>query len=96
MAVCAWCDQEMLSGASCSIEVFHLDGVAMPLPRFDPRGWSSDPPSRARCGDCGVRTGGAHHPGCDIARCPRCHGQLFSCGCRFDEDGPDEDEPDDD
>jgi hypothetical protein len=35
-----------------------------------------------------VQPGGHHHPGCDIQRCPACDGQLFSCGCRFDEDGP--------
>ena len=27
-----------------------------------------------------------------IQDCPRCGRQMFSCGCRFDEDGPDEDD----
>ncbi len=29
-----------------------------------------------------------HHPGCDLQACPRCRGQLLSCGCLFDEDVP--------
>lgn len=48
-----------------------------------------------RCGDCGVVRGGHHHLGCDMQRCPLCRGQMMLCDCRFDEDGPDEDEMDD-
>jgi hypothetical protein len=33
------------------------------------------------CGDCCVINGEFHVPGCDIERCPRCSGQLISCGC---------------
>ena len=34
-----------------------------------------------KCHDCGIVHGGKHHPGCDVERCPRCKGQLISCGC---------------
>jgi hypothetical protein len=37
------------------------------------------------CVGCNVERGLFHHPGCPEQRCPRCHGRLVSCGCRFDE-----------
>jgi hypothetical protein len=39
-----------------------------------------------RCRDCNVAPGGFHHPGCDVERCPKCGGQLISCGCLDEED----------
>jgi len=38
-----------------------------------------------RCHDCNIKHGGFHHLNCDVERCPKCGGQLISCGC-FDED----------
>jgi len=35
------------------------------------------------CGDCGRLEGQLHIAGCDIERCPKCHGQLLSCACDF-------------
>ena len=87
MAVCGWCHGEMTTAASCSVDAFHRMGR-----RFDMIPFGSKPSRRtsgARCGDCGVLGGGWHHPGCDLQRCPACGHQLVSCGCRFDEDGPD-------
>jgi len=34
-----------------------------------------------RCEDCGKMKGELHLDGCDIERCPICHGQMISCGC---------------
>jgi HEPN domain-containing protein len=34
------------------------------------------------CGDCLVSPGQFHLDGCDIEDCPRCFGQLLSCGCQ--------------
>lgn len=96
MAECRWCRQEMTEAAQCTVAVFHQDGVAYLLPRWgSERRWSR---STGRCPDCSVQPGGLHHPGCDIAECPGCGGQLCSCDCLFDEDvrGRDDDDDDDD
>lgn len=36
-----------------------------------------------RCHDCNIlnKKGNMHHLGCDVERCPKCKGQLISCGC---------------
>ncbi len=79
----------MRTASSCDVQALHQDGVRIPMipwgherPRFGA--------SHQRCGDCGVAPGGFHHLGCDIQRCAVCQGQMFSCGCRFDEDAVDD------
>ncbi len=89
MAICSWCDREMTTAESCSVEVLHDSGRPVPMVRWGKeRGWTA----RGRCDDCGVMPGRFHHLGCDVQSCPRCGGQMLTCGCRFDEDGPDEDD----
>jgi hypothetical protein len=96
MAICLLCDREMLTAPSCTVSVLHLDGrhVAVVPYGLETR-YGRFPTTRRRCDDCGVEPGGFHHLGCDWAECPHCRGQLFSCGCPFDEfpdDFADEDE----
>jgi hypothetical protein len=77
----------MRTAISCTADAFHQNGRRVDMIPF------GDEPGRRtsgdRCGDCGVFRGGWHHPGCDLQPCPACGRQLLSCGCRFDEDGPD-------
>lgn len=77
MAECKWCKKDMNKVDSCTgnTSVDYPDGKKMKpsLEHFEePDG---------RCHDCNVKHGQPHHPGCDVERCPRCSGQLISCGC---------------
>lgn len=83
MAICPFCEHEMLTGESCDhvtiiIAGQHYEPVRYGRERF----WqeaSIQPP--AYCDDCGVAIGGIHHEGCDMEECPLCHGQLLFCEC---------------
>ena len=88
MATCTDCKQDMRTAEGCTVDELTLGGVVYQRKAFgfEP-GW---PTKRDRCGDCGVSKGHHHHLGCDIAQCPACGWQLLSCGCAFDEYGPDE------
>lgn len=90
MAECEYCAQEMTTAATCVVAVLHQDGEPVDLTPYRPsrRRGGPAPSGRERCGDCGVRPNGFHHPGCDLQRCPRCRRQFITCGCEFDEDGP--------
>jgi hypothetical protein len=89
MAICSWCEREMTDDSvnSCSgnTHVDYPDGTKLPSTPYDPDYGDAD----KRCHDCNVKRGGFHHPGCDMERCPRCKGQLISCGCLDEEDEED-------
>lgn len=42
------------------------------------------------CHDCAVQAGQLHVPNCDVEACPRCFGQLITCGCLWEQGPPDE------
>lgn len=80
MAICQYCNQEMNKAKSCTLTRFtdYADGIPTERLRYEDGG---------RCHDCGVKTGGYHHPGCDWERCPRCGGQVIgNCDCELIED----------
>ena len=76
MTKCEDCDQEMIGSESCDRPTITIKGIKYHRNRsnFD---------VNKRCHDCGIinKQGNYHHLGCDIERCPKCKGQLISCGC---------------
>ena len=83
MVKCTWCDQEMKDNNTIDCTANRIvkfpDGTELPAVSYN-LGWGQ------RCHDCNVQRGGYHHPGCDMERCPKCGGQLISCGCLEEEE----------
>ena len=94
MAICYFCDREMTTADSCTANVLKHSGRQIALWPYG-KG-PGDRHGGPRCGDCGVKRGGYHHPGCDLQRCPICRGQLLSCDCQYEDEYDDEDDLDDD
>ncbi len=82
MAICTDCDQEMRTAASCTADALLIRDERFERRRATRRDCGRD----GRCGDCGTEPGGHHHLGCDLEPCPRCRGQLISCGCSWVDD----------
>ena len=43
---------------------------------------------RLRCGDCGAHVAVTTTPAATCSGARLCRGQMMTCDCRFDEDGP--------
>jgi hypothetical protein len=82
MANCKFCENDMLKVDECLWNLFveFPDGEKLPSSNYH-----FDEPD-GRCHDCNIKHGNRHHPGCDVERCPRCDGQLISCGCLDEEE----------
>ena len=77
MAACPFCKGEMTQVDDCRVNrlVKFKNGQKLPSVKYLGEN------TKDRCGDCNVKSGGYHHPGCDMERCPKCKGQIISCSC---------------
>ncbi len=75
-ATCPDCGEKMIGSISCTKKVIEIGNKVYKrnTTYYD---------LNLRCHDCGIinKKGNVHHLGCDMERCPKCRGQLISCGC---------------
>lgn len=82
MAVCEYCKKDMLKANGCIPVPFpHKGRNYAPIKVGDPYDPYAGAKPGTRCGDCNALIGHYHHPGCDMERCPVCHGQALGCDC---------------
>ncbi len=96
-ATCEQCGEDMLEVKSCRcndvVTIDRTEWQTIPYINtlvFTTRTGDIVGELSQTCHDCGVQIGAKHHPSCDMERCPKCGGQLISCGCLDEEDEEDE------
>jgi hypothetical protein len=86
MSVCTYCLKEMTDKSMKTCEanttVEYVDGTSLESLLYENPEVAATKRKSHRCHDCGIALGGKHHPGCDMEECPKCRGQLISCGCK--------------
>lgn len=92
-AICKVCKQDMAPADTCTQKTVTTDDGEtfhrIPYSRASAFSELSDLVEKGlpeletpeRCPDCGVLDGGVHHRSCDMENCPKCGGQLITCGC---------------
>lgn len=87
-AICPNCQQNMMFCNGCTKGNLHIDSRAFVRIPYGYEGrarYGRDDKGvileDKRCHDCHCQTKRLHHLGCDVEECPKCHGQLISCGC---------------
>lgn len=81
MAVCEYCNNEILVGASCKPTLI-INGSRYQRIRYgDPNDLYPNLADETSCPDCGCLKGMYHHWMCDMERCPVCGNQLLICDC---------------
>lgn len=81
MAKCGFCKRDMLTACDCIKVPIVIDKEEYEPIKMGAVGDFCESTNIERCHDCGAMKGNYHHPGCDCERCPKCGGQLISCGC---------------
>jgi hypothetical protein len=75
MAHCTICNLDMASADSCAVNTVRINNVVYTrdTTTYD---------EGERCHNCNIknRGGHVHHMPCPVERCPKCGGQLISCG----------------
>jgi ssDNA-binding Zn-finger/Zn-ribbon topoisomerase 1 len=81
MAICRDCGKEMKKAKTCTKNVLLITSKSGELEHYKRNSVYFD--VNEKCHDCGIenKKGNYHHYGCDMERCPKCGGQLISCGC---------------
>lgn len=82
MAVCAFCDREMLTADGCTAPYLHAHRFGS-----EPRFVAEPAEPTDRCRDCGALVGFHHHLNCLHSFCSVCGDQAPMCEHNVDLDG---------